>query len=137
MELEFHTGLRQPAYAVFFAQTAGRGLLDNGLTIGNAHQLGIQAVTLHRELTVLRDEILQIGAVDTLKQLLKGLRLKLRQHDHHPLAGAQPDIGLGEGIFVAGEKHPAVFYPDIFHVHSSQFVTRQTFQSKQGGDDKL
>ena len=119
MELEFHTGLRQPADTVLLTQSLGGGFFDDGLTVGNAHKLGIQAVALHRELTVLRDEILQIGVVNTLKQLLKRLCLKLCQHDHHPLAGAQADVGLGEGILVAGEEDPAVLNPDIFHVHSS------------------
>ena len=75
--------------------------------------------------------------VHTLEQLLKTLCLELRQHYHHTLAGTQADIGLGQCVFVAGKEDPTILHPDIFHIHSSQFVTRQSFQAEQSGDDKL
>ena len=94
-------------------------------------------MALHRESAVFGDIILQIGLINALEQFFKSLGRKIRQHQQHPLTGTQPDIGLGQRSLVAGEQHPAVLHPDIFHIHSLQFVTRQTFQAEQAGYRKF
>ena len=94
-------------------------------------------MTLHRELTVLGDEILQICMVNTLKKLLKGSGFKVCQDQQHPFAGAQAHIGLSHGGFVAGKQHTAVLNPDIVDIQPAQLVTGQTLQSKQTGYGKF
>ena len=137
LQLVLGTGFRQPGNAVLFAQPPGGRLLDDGLTVRYGHELGIQAVALHREIAVLGDKVLQIGLVDPLKQLFKGGGLEICQRQQHPLAGAQADIGPGHGGLVAGKQDAAIFHPDIFNVQPPQFVACQSFQAKQAGNGKF
>ena len=116
LQLVLGTGFGKPGNAVLFPQTAGSGLLDDGLAVGNRHELGVQAVALHRELAVSGNEILQIGVIYALEQLLEGGGLEIRKGQQHPLAGAQTDICLGHGTFVAGEENTAILHPDVFDV---------------------
>ena len=94
-------------------------------------------MTLYREAAVLGNEILQIGLVDTLEQLFKGGGPEIRQHNQHPLAGAQPDVGLGHGGGVSGKQHPAVFHPDIVQAHSAKFLAGNALQAEQAGHGKF
>ena len=137
LQLVFQPRLRQPVHAVFFTQPPGSCLLDDGLTVRHAHELAVQAVTLHRESAVLGDEVFQIGAVHPLEQLLEAFGGEIRQHNQHPLAGTQPHIGLDHGSLVTGKQHPTVFHPDVLNAHAFQLVPRQTFQAKQTGYRKF
>ena len=94
-------------------------------------------MALHREPAVFGDKILQAGPVNALEQLFKGFRLEIRQHQQHPLAGAQTHVGLGHGIGVSGEQHPAVFHPDILQAQPSQLVTGNALQAEQAGHRKF
>ena len=138
-ELELILGprLRQPVHTVLLPQTAGCRLFHNGLAVRHAHELAVQAVALHREYTVSRDVILQVGLVHPLEKLLEGGGLEVCQHDQHPLAGAQTHVGLGQGQTVSGKQHPAVFHPDILHVQPSQLVPCQALQAKEAGYGKF
>ena len=71
-------------------------------------------MAFHRKRTILGDEILQIGIVNPLKQLLKGSRSEISQHQQHPLAGAQAHVGLRQRPHIAGKQHPAVLHANIF-----------------------
>ena len=131
LELVFRAGFRQPGHAVLFAQPPGGGLLHNGLAVRHAHELTAQAVTLHRERPVLGDVVFQLRAVNPLKQLFKGGCLEIRQHQQHPLAGAQAHVGLGQRPLVSGKQHPAVLHPDVFHIQSAQLVAGNALQAEQ------
>ena len=75
--------------------------------------------------------------VHTLEQLFKGFGLELGQHQQNPLAGPQADVGLGQTPAVAGKKDPAVFDPDIFHIHPAQLVAGNALQSEKTGYRKF
>ena len=137
VELKLHAGLRQPGHTVLFTQAAGGRLFDDGLTVRNAHELAVEAVTLYGKLAVLGNKILQIGLIHSLKQLFKGLGGKLRQHHHHPFGSAQGDIGLGHGGSITGKQHPAVLHPYIFHTQPAKLVTGDALQTKKAGGYKL
>ena len=137
LQLILGAGFGQPGDAVLLAQALGGRLLDDGLAVGDAHQLGAEAVALHRELAVPGKEPLQRGIVDTLEQLLKGGGLEVGNGDQHTFTGAQADIGLGHGGFVAGEEDPAVLHPDVFQVQPTQLVTGNALQTKQAGHGKF
>ena len=66
--------------------------------------------------SVLRDEILQIGVEDPLKQFFKRSRFEVGKHQQHPLAGAQAHIGLRQRPLVAGKQHPSVLHPNVFNL---------------------
>ena len=92
---------------------------------------------LHGEAAVFGDEVLQIGADNPLKQLLKGGGPEIRQHQQHSFAGAQADIRLGHLPDAAGKQHPSVLHPDILCIHPAQLVTGQSLQPEQAGDGKF
>ena len=75
--------------------------------------------------------------VDSLKQLLKGLRREIRQHDQNPLPGAQADIGLGHVPDFSGKQYPAVFHPDVGDIQPPQLVAGNALKPEQAGDGKL
>ena len=137
LQLILGAGFGQPAYTVLFTQTAGSGFLDDGLAVGNGHQLGVQAVALDGELAILGDEIFQIGAVNALEQLFEGGSLEGCQHQQNTLAGTQADVCLGHGTLVTGEEDAAVFDPDIFNIQAAQFVAGDAFQTKKTRNRKF
>ena len=75
--------------------------------------------------------------VDPLKQLFKGLSRGVRQHDQHPFAGAQADIGLGHVPRFSGKQHPAVFHPDVGDIQPPQLVAGNALKPEQAGDGKF
>ena len=123
--------LRQPAEAVFLAQPRDGGLLDDGLTVGNGVQLAVQAVALDRERTVLRNEALERHGLHALEQVLKAVRVKLGQQNHHALTHAAAEVGLRHGGEIAFKKNAPVLDPDVLQIQPPQFVADQTLQPKQ------
>ena len=130
------TGFRQPAQTVFGTQTIHSCLFHNGLAVGDGVQLAVQTVALDGELTILGDHILQRQRFDALVQLFKGLGLKATQQNHDTFAHPQTQIGFGHGIVSAGKKCPAVFHPDVFHLHALELIAHQSFQTEQAGNGK-
>ena len=126
--------LRQPGQAVFGPQTVYGGLFHDGLAVGDAVALGIQAVALDGEGTVLGDEALQRDGLDTLIEGLETVDGKARQEDHHPLAHAQTHVGPGHSLKIAVKEDAAVLHTDIFHLHTAQLVAHQSLQPEQAGD---
>lgn len=92
-------------------------------------------MTLHREAAVFGDKIFQICMVDSLKQLFKGLSREVRQHDQHPFAGAQADIGLGHVPRFSGKQHPAVFHPDVGDIQPPQLVAGNASSPNRQGTE--
>ena len=94
-------------------------------------------MALHRELAVLGDEVLQVGIVNPLEQLLKGGSLEVSQGQQDTLAGTQAHIGLSHGGFVTGEQDTAILYPDVFDIQPPQLVTGNALQAKKAGHGKF
>ena len=126
--------LRQPGQAVFGSQTVHGGLFHDGLAVGDAVELGIQAVALDGKGAVPGDEALQLDGLDALIEGLEAVGGKARQEDHHPFAHAQTHVGPGHGLKIAVKEDAAVLHADIFHLHAAQLVAHQSLQPEQAGD---
>ena len=89
-------------------------------------QLGIQAVALDGERALLRDKAFERDRLHALIQLLETPCGKTRKQEHHALAHAQTDIRTRHIRKIAVKKHAAVFYADIFQLHTAQLVADQS-----------
>ena len=129
-------GLRQRLAAVDIAQPLCRGLLHDGLAGGDGVKLGVQGISLHRELPVPGDIVLPGHGGHALEQGLKVRGRKGGQLQQHPGAAAQIDVQPGDVGLGALTVDPAVLGPDVFQIQPLQLVGHQGLQPEETGDGK-
>ena len=129
-------GFGQGVQAVFGPQPLRHGLFDDALAGGHRVERAVQTVAADGELPVPGDEALPGQGADAFKERVEVLRLEFAHEDLHPLAGAQPEIGLRRGLPAAGEENTPGLGPHVFTSHVFQLVRRQPLQPEEAGNGK-
>ena len=77
-------GFLEPAKAVFLLQPFHRRFFDDGLTVRDAVQLGMDGVAFHREGVVFPNKFLKGELPHLVEEFRKGTGLKFPQAEEHP-----------------------------------------------------
>ncbi len=136
LDLIFFAGLAKPADAIGGLELFDRRFFDDGLTVGDAGQLGTQRPTLDRESTCLGNDAGPIDGVGALEQIFEAGGGKLGQLDEHPLGTAQAQICFGHGERVAAGGDFAVVGHDVGGADAAQLEADDLFQAKNAGADQ-
>ena len=84
------------------------GLFDDALTGRHAGELAVQGRALDREGRIRREQFLPGDGVDPVKEIVEGVGPVVGQQEHHPLDGAEVQIGGGDHFGPAPEGETAV-----------------------------
>ena len=112
------------------AQTFNDGLLGNGLTVPDAHQLAACTLAADVHLCVPRQDGLPRNALHQLKKLLKRADFLLGKDDQHPVGTAEHQVGtesIRHGTF---KPCTADFSLHVRHLQPAQLIGYNTFQAE-------
>ncbi len=125
---------RQPGLMIFCGQTIGHGFFNDFLAVRHGVQGTVQTISLDRECTVFGNITLPRQGLGALKQLVKGAGGKPAHHQQNALTEPAADVCTGQTGLIGGKVNPAVFRTDVFHLHVTQLVAYQPFQTEQAGN---
>ncbi len=112
------------------AEPFNHGLLGNGLTVPDAHELAAGALAADVHLGIPRQDGFPRNALHQLKKLFKGTDFLLRKDDQHPIGTAEHQIcteGIQQGTF---EPCTADFGLHVRHFQPAQLIGYNAFQSE-------
>ena len=127
------SALFKPLDRIFLFEAFNDRFFDYRLAVAHAEKVGIDGIALDGERIVCADPLLPREGACALKKLLEAMRLERAEKHKHALGKARADICAGKNIFVAAEKHAAVFGADIRRLHISELFGYRCLKTQQTG----
>ena len=130
LDLMDRPGLLEPPHPVLLPEPLHGGLLDNGLAVRDAVELGLVGVPLHRKGVLPADEVLERQFPGPVEQLGEAPGLKLPQENEDPLRRAETEVGPGQHGKIPGKADAAVGGGDVLRVQPAELPGQDAFQAE-------
>ena len=127
----------QPRHTIPLAETLNNRFFDDGLTGGNAGQLGIEASSLHRKGILLSDPFLPRQSAHPLEKLLKGESPKAAKLDQNTLSVPAPQVRAGQQLISARKEDAPVLRLHVLRFHGAQLIRHKSLDPQKAGDRHL
>jgi hypothetical protein len=83
------------------------------LAVGDAEEGGLHRFSLHRKLSIPREEICPWEGFGLFEEFIEGGSFKLAHFEADAVRNSQPEVAAADGKLITGEFYPAVFYAYI------------------------